>query len=294
MALKTSKTALLADWMTDRVFRLMLAILLRLSFDRRRDYCGWFVSRIVAPLAGYRTRIRTNLKLIFPDMPKAGVDRLVLAVPANVGRTLIEMYSSKDFVACVAETELSGPGVAALDEAHRAGRPVLLVTGHIGNFDAIRAALIAKGYRVGGLYKTMSNRFFNPHYVDAIEQIGTPLFPRGRRGLADMLRFLKGGGMVGVVLDQYMKDGEPLMFMGQTAMTSLSVGRMALRFDALVVPTYGLRRADGRFDLIIESPIISDDAIAMTQALNDSLEAQVRTHPDQWLWTHRRWRNLTQ
>mgnify|MGYP006203931201 CR=1 FL=1 len=115
-------------------------------------------------------------------------------MPRSLGQTLIELYSGPEFVARVAREPLQGAGVAALEEAHRAGRPVLLVTGHIGNYDAIRGGLIARGYRVGGLYRPMDNRFFNDHYVAAISRIGTPLFPRGRKGLADMIRFLRGGG----------------------------------------------------------------------------------------------------
>lgn len=293
MASHSSKADLVSDWLTDRVFRVVLASLLMFSFDRRRAYCGWFVTHIVAPLAGFRSRIRTNLKLIYPEMSEAEVERIVRAVPDNMGRTLIETYSGDAFIACVAASPVSGPGVAALDKAHRDGRPVLLVTGHIGNHDAIRAGLILRGYRVGGLYRPMSNSFFNQHYVAALSKTGTPLFPRGRKGLTDMVRFLKSGGMVGVVLDQYMKNGEALTFMGKTAMTSLSVAQMALRYDALVVPAYGLRCADGSFDLIVGSPIETGDEKTVTQALNDDLEKQVRAHPDQWLWTHRRWRNLT-
>ncbi len=289
----SAKANVAADWLSDRLFRIVLSVLLRLPFDWRRELCGWLVSRLVAPVAGYRSRIRTNLGLVFPDMPEAEVKRLTRAVPANIGRTLIEIYSGDEFIARVADAPLSGPGVAALQEAHRTGRPVLLVTGHIGNYDAVRAALVARGYRVGGLYRPMSNRLFNSHYVAAISKIGTPVFPRGRRGLSDMIRFLKGGGMVGIVLDQHMSDGVPLSFMGQRAMTSLSAGQMALRYDALVVPTYGIRRADGDFELIVEAPIANTDPETMTQALNDSLERQVRAHTDQWLWTHRRWRDLT-
>lgn len=288
----SAKADLAADWLIDCIFRAVLAVLLRLPFDRRRELCAWLVSRLVAPVAGYRRRIRTNLGLIFPDMPESEVKRLTRAVPANIGRTLIEIYSGDEFIARVADAPLTGPGVEPLQEAHRAGRPVLLVTGHIGNYDAVRAALVARGYRVGGLYRPMSNRRFNVHYVAAISKIGTPMFPRGRRGLSDMIRFLKGGGMVGIVLDQHMSDGVPLTFLGHRAMTSLSAGQMALRYDALVVPTYGIRRADGSFELIVEAPIENTDPEIMTQALNYSLEQQVRAHTDQWLWTHRRWRNL--
>lgn len=277
-------------WLSDRLIRAAMAVLLALPFGLRRRVAGWLMSRVVAPLGGYRTRIRENLALVMPDLPRAEVERMARAVPENLGRTLAELYSAKDFKALIHDEPLTGAGVAALAEAHAAGRPVLLVTGHIGNYDAIRAALIQRGYRVGGLYRPMGNPFFNRHYVAAISAIGKPLFPRGRKGLADMVRFLRSGGMLGVVLDQNMSDGVPLTFMGQEALTALSSAELALRYDALVVPTYGIRRPDGGFDLVIEAPVPHGDAVVMTQALNDSLEAQVRAHMDQWLWTHRRWK----
>ncbi len=285
-----SKTESLLYWLTDRLIRFAIALLLMLPFDLRRQVGGWLMTRVVAPIGGYRGRIRDNLNLIFPDLSEAEVWRLVHDVPDNLGRTLIELYSARDFIARIADEPLTGAGVDALAEAHAAGRPVLLVTGHIGNYDAIRAALILRGYRVGGLYRPMGNPFFNEHYVAAISAIGRPLFPRGRKGLTDMVRFLRGGGMLGVVLDQHMEEGELLIFMGHPARTALSSAELALRYGALVVPTYGIRRPDGGFDLIIEAPVPHGTAQEMTQRLNDSLEAQVRAHMDQWLWTHRRWK----
>ena len=277
-------------WLVDRLIRGAIWVMLRLPFDARRALAAFLMTWVVAPLGGWRRRIRENLSLVRPDLPEAEIRRMERAVPRSIGRTLAELYSGPDFVARVAREPLQGPGVTALEEAHRTGRPVLLVTGHLGNYDAIRGALIARGYAVGGLYRPMDNPFFNDHYVAAISRIGTPLFPRGRKGLADMLRFLRGGGMVGVVLDQSMGDGALLSFFGHPALTALSPVEMALRYDALVLPTYGIRRADGGFDLVVEAPIPHSTPEAMTQALNDSLESQVRAHMDQWLWTHRRWK----
>lgn len=292
MAVRSDKAGRIGAWITDRLIRAALWLVLSLPFDARRSLAAALMTRIVAPLAGWRKRIRENLALVRPDLPEPEVARLVRDVPRSIGRTLAELYSGPEFVARVAREPLQGAGVAALEEAHRTGRPVLLVTGHLGNYDAIRGGLIARGYRVGGLYRPMDNPFFNHHYVAAISRIGTPLFPRGRKGLADMVRFLKGGGMVGVVLDQSMGDGAILRFFGQEALTALSPAEMALRYDALVVPTYGIRRPDGGFDMVIEAPIPHGDPETMTQALNDSLEAQVRAHMDQWLWTHRRWKMI--
>lgn len=265
--------------------------LLLLPYGWRVPLCGWVMAHLVAPVAGYRRRIRSNLALILPDLPPAEVERIVRAVPDNVGRTLIEIYSGAAFTARAASLPLTGAGVGILEAAHREGRPVVLVTGHFGNYDASRAALIARGYRVGALYNPMKNRAFNAHYVRAISAIGTPLFARGKRGLAEMVRHLRSGGMLGLLIDQHMRHGAELTFFGHRALTALSAAELALKYDALVIPTYGIRQPDGlSFQIVIEPPIPAGPPEAMTQALNDSLEALVRRHPEQWLWIHRRWK----
>jgi Kdo2-lipid IVA lauroyltransferase/acyltransferase len=277
-------------WLQDRALRALIWTLLRLPYRLRVPLCGWAVAHVIAPLAGYGRRVRENLAAVLPDLDAAEVRRLVRAVPDNVGRSIIEIYSGADFAARAAATPPEGTGLAALAEAYAAGRPVILVTGHFGNYDASRAALLAKGYPVGALYRPMANGYFNDHYVDAISNIGTPLFPRGRAGLAGMVRHLRSGGMLGLVIDQHMSHGAPLTFFGKTAPTALSAAELALKYDALLVPTYAVRAADGlNFRIIVEAPIPVDTPEAMTQALNDSLEALVRVHLDQWFWIHRRW-----
>ncbi|PTN02082.1 KDO2-lipid IV(A) lauroyltransferase [Rhodovulum imhoffii] len=279
------------EFFENLLVRAILAGALVLPYRWRVPFAGWVVARLVAPVAGYDRRVRDNLAHVCPDLPRSEVRRLMRAVPDNFGRSVIELYSARDFVARAAATPMSGPGVAALQEAHEAGRPVLLVTGHFGNYDAPRAALIARGYRVGGLYNPMRNGFFNDHYTRAMATIGEPLFPRGRQGLGEMLRFLRSGGMLGIVIDQYMRHGAPLTFFGKTAPTALSAAQMALKYDALVVPIYGVRQSDGvSFEIVAEAPVPHGTAKEMTQALNDSLEAQVRRNMDQWLWIHRRWK----
>ena len=273
------------------LLRGLIALLLALPYRWRVPLCGWVMAWVIAPIAGYDARVRANLALILPDLPQAEVRRLMRRVPDNVGRTLIEIYSGAEFVARATAEPLTGPGLAALDAAHAAGRPVILVTGHFGNYDASRTALIARGFRVGALYRPMRDVAFNAHYLRAISGIGTPVFPRGRQGLGQMVRFLRGGGMLGLLIDQHIGHGADLTFFGHPAKTALSAAELALKYDALVVPTYGVRRADGlTFEIIVEAPIPHGTPQAMTQALNDSLEALVRRHPDQWFWIHRRWK----
>ncbi len=66
---------------------------------------------------------------------------------------------------------------------------------------------------------------------------------------------------------------------------------MALKYDALLVPFYGIRNADGfGFSVVVEAPIPPSDPLTMTQAANDSLERRITENPDQWFWIHRRWK----
>ena len=285
----------LADRLSSGAFRLLVGLFLLMPYHRRVPAMGWAFAHVVAPLAGWRRRIRDNLALACPDLPPAQVRRLMRAVPDNAGRALIEIYSGTEFTARIgAEDRLAGPGLPALEQAAAAGRPVILACAHFGNYDAMRVALAARGWKVGALYRPMNNRAFNRHYVPAIEAIARPLFPRGRAGLAGMLRFLRGGGMLCLGFDQYDRHGATLRFFGLPSQTVLTPAELALRYHALLVPIAGIRESDGlSFRVEVGEPVMPSDPETMMQALNDDLERLVRTHMDQWFWVHRRWKDLT-
>ena len=247
----------------------------------------------MAPLMGYRKRVRDNLTLIFPQMPEAEKKDLARRVLRQIGRTLIEMLSPEDLIRVAKFAPLVGDGVAQVMAAREAGQPIVFVSGHFGNYDVSRAAMIRRGFEVGALFRNMNNARFNDYYVSKIEVVGKPLFARGRRGLAEMVKFLQQGKAVAIMVDQHVGDGAPLTFFGHTAYTALSAAEMALKYKALLVPIYTVRQPDGlSFEIVIEEPVPHSEAVEMTQKLNDSLEAQVRAHMDQWFWIHRRWKTL--
>jgi Kdo2-lipid IVA lauroyltransferase/acyltransferase len=280
-----------SDRLVDALGRAVIWALLRLPYETRVPTMGWLFRRIVGPLAGAQRRVSANLDHVFPDLTRQDHRRIGVQVMDNFGRALIEVFSGTDFASRAAAAPLTGPGVETLEAADAAGRPVVLVTAHLGNYDAARAALLARGYRVGGFYRPLANPLFNPRYVAAISRIGTPLFPSGREGMAGMVRFLRGGGMLGMVSDHHISTGQPMDFLGKQAMTALSAAELALRYGADLVPLYGIRQPDGlNFQIVVEGPIPHTDARTMTQGLNDSAAAQVRAHMGQWFWLHRRWK----
>jgi KDO2-lipid IV(A) lauroyltransferase len=269
----------------------LIRLALVLPYKTRIAFVGWVVQHVIGPVAGYRARALDNLAMIWPQMPQERRAEIASKCLNNVGRSFIENYSARDFPKRMAKNTPTGAGVAALEKAAEQGKPVILVTGHYGNYEAMRACLVARGYDIGGLYRNMKNPYFNAHYVQTMEAFGGPVFPQGRRGTAGFVRHLKEGGQLVLLFDQHVFGAPALDFLGQPANTALSAAELALRYDALLIPFYGIRQADGvSFDTVLEAPVPHSDAVTMTQALNDSLTARVKADPEQWFWVHRRWR----
>ncbi|WP_204318729.1 lysophospholipid acyltransferase family protein [Pseudooceanicola aestuarii] len=288
---RPSRRVRLGEYALNLALRGLLLLALALPYRLRVRFMGGLVSRVVAPLAGWRRRIRNNLALVWPDLPEDEIRKLEQAVPDNAGRTLIEIYSGRQFRNRIRDLVPEGPGLAAVDTARAEGRAVLFVSGHFGNYDAFRAAMSLRYGEVGALYRPMNNRYFNRHYVDAMESVAEPMFARGRRGLAEMVRFMREGRAFAMLGDQHFASGAPLDFLGQPAMTALSAAEMALKYNALLVPIYGIRQPDGlTFRVLVEDPVTHSTAEEMTQALNNSLARMTEAHPEQWFWIHRRWK----
>jgi KDO2-lipid IV(A) lauroyltransferase len=282
----------LTDYLSNLAIEALIAIGLALPYTWRVRLVGRAIQHVVGPLAGYRKRALDNLALIWPDKPLPERKAIASRCLNNVGRTFIENYSSREFPTRMADNTLEGAGVADLEAAVAAKRPVILVTGHYGNYEAVRAALVARNYDVGGLYRNMRNPYFNAHYVRTMEAFGGPVFPQGRKGTAGFVRHLRQGGQLVLLFDQHVRRAPVMNFLGHPARTAVSAAELALRYDAALIPFYGIRQADGlSFRTILEGAVPHSTANEMTQKLTDSLARRVEEDPAQWFWVHRRWRS---
>lgn len=272
----------------------LIGLALALPYRTRVAFVGWLMRRVIGPLAGYRARALENLALIWPEMPLAERKAIAAASLDNAGRTLIENYSTRAFTARAKAIEPEGPGYGALIAARNDKRPVILVSGHFGNYEAARATLVARGFDIGGLYRNLSNRYFNAHYVKTMEAFGGPVFPQGRAGTAGFVRHLKEGGQLVLLFDQDVPGAPVLPFLGHPARTATSAADLALRLKAELIPFFATRHPDGLgFTVHLDAPIPHTDAETMTLAISRALEARVNAHPGQWFWIHRRWKGGT-
>ncbi|MEM1073450.1 MAG: lauroyl acyltransferase [Pseudomonadota bacterium] len=280
-----------AQYVTNLVVVGIIRLGLILPYETRVKTVGRIMQYLVGPIAGYRQRALTNLAFIWPDMSRAERRTIASRCLNNVGRTFIENYSNREFPKRLAQNPLEGPGAQALRNAAEAGRPVILITGHYGNYEAVRAALAAQGFKVGGLYRNMQNPYFNAHYVKTMEAFGGPVFAQGRKGTSGFVKHLRGGGQLVLLFDQHV-FGQPIMqFLGKPTHTATSAADLALRYDAVLIPFYGIRQPDGvSFRTVLEAPVPHSTPEEMTQQITDSLSRRVEEDPTQWFWVHRRWR----
>lgn len=282
----------LKDRLQNAAARLVLGGALLIPYPARVRTVGWIFSTLVAPFVGWRKRIRDNLALVLPDLPEDQIRRIERNVPNNVGRTLIEIYSGDEFIKRVAKAPIVGPGVDALEAAKASDAPLILITAHMGNYDAVRGTLTRQGLPMAALYKPMTNALFNEHYVRAISAIAEPVFPTDGTGIPALIRHLRSGGTIGIVGDVASRKAPILSFFGHDAHTPLSAAEWAIKFDAPLIPVYGIRQPDGlSFELYVDTPLERGTPEEMMQRYNESVEAIAREHLDQWFWVHRRWKS---
>jgi KDO2-lipid IV(A) lauroyltransferase len=232
-----------------------------------------------------------------PERDAAAREHILRGAWENLGRTVAELPHLPAL-----EWEIEGAEHLALLAAH--GGPAILVSGHIGNWEVLPPALARLGIRLGSVYRAADNPFvdalINRLRARAVEGEPLPLFPKGAQGARAALKFLAGGGVLGMLADQKMNDGIAVPLLGRPAMTAPAPAQLALRFGCPVIPGRVQRLGPCRFRLVAEPPLpmpaVSPGGgdrqaaiAAMTRAINDRLSAWIRERPEEWLWLHRRW-----
>jgi KDO2-lipid IV(A) lauroyltransferase len=155
----------------------------------------------------------------------------------------------------------------------------------------VRSVLKIHGLTAGAIYKKNKNQFYEALHLKAIKAGGEPIFSTGLSGTKKMVRCLRDGGIVAMMLDQAASDGEFYEFLGKPAKTSTSIAKIALKLNALVVPAYAVRETTGEtIAVTFEDPVIHTNYQEMTLKLTKSIERIVMSNPLQWYWLHRRWK----
>ena len=267
-----------------------------IGFTRLFGYCtrvklfGFIASYVVAPVFGYIKKAVRNLQLVHPDMSTREARKIAHEVATNFGKNMIENYNKHDVAAALKPENIGGAGYDQMMVAIAEGRPVMLVSGHIGNYEAMRIALYTLGHQSACLFRPASNPHFDEHYTQNYGYLTGPAFPQSRKGFLGFIRHLREGGIATMLFDVRATQYQDVDFFGIPAPTSDVPTKIAMKTGALFVPCFTHRGPDGMTHHIdFETPIEHSTSYEMMAEMSDRLEAQVRRFPAQWLWFHDRW-----
>ena len=267
-----------------------------IGFTRLFGYCtrvklfGFIASYVVAPVFGYIKKAVRNLQLVHPDMSTREARKIAHEVATNFGKNMIENYNKHDVAAALKPENIGGAGYDQMMVAIAEGRPVMLVSGHIGNYEAMRIALYTLGHQSACLFRPASNQHFDEHYTQNYGYLTGPAFPQSRKGFLGFIRHLREGGIATMLFDVRATQYQDVDFFGIPAPTSDVPAKIAMKTGALFVPCFTHRGPDGMTHHIdFETPIEHSTSYEMMAEMSDRLEAQVRRFPAQWLWFHDRW-----
>jgi KDO2-lipid IV(A) lauroyltransferase len=178
------------------------------------------------------------------------------------------------------------------------GRGVIIVIGHLGNWEIGGLAVTLSGYPIQSLARPIANPWINRYLVRLRTLTGQKIIPRDR-ALGEMIRVLLQGGMLVIQVDQDARDlGVLVNFFGRPASTHRAPATLSLKYGAPIVMVNTYREEDGVNYAVCTEPIYPaeyrdrpDPVNALTQAYSDRFESFVRQHPDQWFWMHDRWKS---
>ena len=239
----------------------------------------------------FRNRVLKNLGLIFPDLSKNEKSTFLKEFSQNLGTTFTEFLFNDDFHNNQ-KIDLRDPRkLDPIRSAVKNNQPVIIVSGHFGPWEAVRAVLRKNGLEAGAVYRKSRNIFYQPYHHKTISAGGSPLFQTGRKGTGEMIRYLKTGGIICLMIDQSVSDGHYLDFLGKPAKTSLAVANLAIKYNAILVPAYAVRGKDkASIQVELESPIPITAPNDMTEKVLHGLEKKILANPTQWYWVHNRWK----
>jgi KDO2-lipid IV(A) lauroyltransferase len=267
-----------------------------LPVDTASDFGGWLL-KTLGPLTSTHKTVVRNFQLAFPDMPKAERDRLIEKQWENCGRVFAEFPILDRLTPSTGRVEVING--ERLDAIREAGKPVVFVSGHFSNWEIMPLTIVHFGVVCEMTYRAANNPYVDKRIKESRARYGVKLFaPKGGDGARELLEGMKAGASVALMNDQKFNRGIPVPFFGHDAYTAPGPTRLALKFGT-VLQTMTVRRLKGaRFQAIVHEPIELErtndrahDIEVGVRRITAFVEDEVRNHPEDWFWVHKRWPN---
>jgi len=189
-------------------------------------------------------------------------------------------------------------GTEYLDEIKNSNKPVVFVSGHFSNFELLGTKLNRCGIKFCAIYRPLNNIFLNPimEYL-RLKFVCPIMIKKGRTNIRELLNKIKSGYSVIVIADQRTSEGKKIEFFNYPALTTTIPAQISLKYNCKIVPLRMERLSYNNFEMTVHKPFeynksnnYEKDTYNLTLEINKQLEKMILKRPEQWLWSHNRWK----
>ena len=229
------------------------------------------------------------------------IDSIIRDCFENLGRGMIELIYFMEHPKMISQ-QVFFEGKDFLDEALKAGRGVIAVSAHFGNFPLMLLRLAQTGYKTNAIIRPARDQEIEKKFLKQRKALGlNTIYSHPRRECVETsLKVLRNNELLFIPLDQNFGSGGGVFvdFFGQKAATATGPVVFAMRTKALIVPMFVVRQKDDTHKIIIEPPLelegMADDKEMIQQntaKITQIIERYIRQYPQEWGWMHRRWKS---
>lgn len=250
--------------------------------------------------AAHRKIVRQNLLFAYDgDIDDAAIDRITRACYRNLMLNFYQVMENYHEDAAQLYSRTTFVNRHYIDDALAAGRPMVIVAAHHGNWEMGATAVASELVALTSIHKPLKNPYFNRYLLASRSRHRMTMVEKGG-AIRHLAKALRTQGAVSLMVDQNINPKESIAvdFFGKKVSQTFSPAFLARKFDALIIPVFIVAGGGDHYTMHIETPLEvrkSDDAdadiFATTQALSDVVETYVRRYPEQWFWCHKRWKN---
>ena len=255
---------------------------------------GGLIGSKIGPLFKSKKITENNLKNYSPNIDSQSVKNIMNKMWKNYGRIFAEYIFIKDFRSGKLEKNLKVNGLEYLDQIKKSKKPVIFVSGHFNNFELMAMQIEKYGINLAAVYRPLNNICLNKT-MEKIRKnfICKNQIKKGISGLREILIFFKKNTSIAMMIDQRVTEGIKCNLFNKPAYTTTIPAQIIKKFNCPVVTVYIERKNEVNFEMTVDKPIYfeeNDNLEKITKNLNLWLEKMISKNPEQWIWTHNRWK----
>ena len=248
----------------------------------------------IGPLFRSKKLIQTNIKRALPHISQENLNEIVKLMWNNYGRVFAEYIFIKDFRNGKYSSNIKIEGQDILEKIKQTEQQVIFVSGHLSNFELMAMHLEKTGIKLSAIYRPLNNIFLNP-LMEKIRKkyICKHQIKKGIGGMKKLMSLKKENFSTALMIDQRVSEGIFSNFFDQRALTTTIPAQLIKKFKIPVVPIHIQRNNGPNFKITIQKPIIFSEENSIqniTDKLNYVLENLIKIKPEQWIWSHNRWK----